>query len=142
VSATPARRGLQPAGLFDAPAIGYSHAVATEGGRLVHIAGQVAEAPTPAEEVEAALRAIDACCREAGGTLHDVVWMTWYTTEDVSALWSATADIRGRLLGDPPPAATSVRVVALANPRYHVEITAVAVVPTAPPAANHEEEPR
>lgn len=136
------RRGLQPPGLFDAPAIGYSHAVASEGGRLIHIAGQVAEAASPAEEVEAALLAIDQCCREGDGTLHDVVWMTWFTTEDVSELWRATADVRARLLGDPPPAATSVRVVALADPRYHVEITAVAVVPADTPARlRAEEEP-
>jgi len=54
--------------------------------------------------------------------------MTWFTTEDVVGLWEATTEARGRILGSPPPAATSVRVVALADPRYLVEITAVAVV--------------
>lgn len=108
--------------------IGYSHAIASTGGCLIHIAGQVADAPTAAEQVEAALQSVDLCCREAGGSARDVVSMTWFTTEDVTELWAATAEARVRILGDPPPAATAVRVAALAHPRYLVEITAVAVV--------------
>ena len=125
---TVSRWALAPKALNDARSVGYSHAVASTGGCLIHVAGQVADAATAAEQVEAALQAVDLCCREAGGSARDVVTMTWFTTEDVADLWASTADARARFLGDPPPAATAVRVVALADPRYLVEISAVAVV--------------
>jgi enamine deaminase RidA (YjgF/YER057c/UK114 family) len=135
------RIGLVPDGLRDSRPIGYSQAVVSSGGVLVHIAGQVADAPTAAGQVEAALEAVDKCCRAAGGSISDLVSMTWFTTEDVSELWGSTAEIRARLLPDPPPAATSVRVAALADPRYRVEITAVAVVTgSAATAASDDEE--
>ena len=125
---TTSKWALTPGSLHDTRAIGYSQAIASEGGLLVHIAGQVADAPTAAAQAEAALLAVDACCREAGGTARDVVSMTWFTTVDVADLWASTAEARRQVLGDPPPAATSVRVVALAHPRYLVEISAVAVI--------------
>ncbi len=121
-------RALVPSELRDTRGLGYSQAMASSGGCLVHIAGQVADAPTAPEQAEMALWAVDACCRAAGGSARDLVSMTWFTTEDVGELWNATAEARGRILGDPPPAATSVRVVALAHPRYLVEISAVAVI--------------
>ncbi len=119
---------LRPPGLHDAQALGYSHGFASEGGRLLHIAGQVADGPSRAEQVETALLAVDVCCQAGGGSLADVVSMTWFTTDVVSELWAATTGVRRRLLPEPPPAITVVRVAGLADPRYRVEITAIAVV--------------
>jgi enamine deaminase RidA (YjgF/YER057c/UK114 family) len=94
------------------------------------VAGQVAEGANGAEQVERALAAVDACCREAGGSLADITSMTWYTTESVSRLWADTASARQKMLPDPPPAMTVVRVAELADPKYFVEISGVAVVAT------------
>jgi 2-iminobutanoate/2-iminopropanoate deaminase len=122
------RRAVRPPELSDAQAIGYSHAIESNGARLLHIAGQVAEGATVAEQVERALESVGACCRAAGGSLGDVVSMTWYTTQPVGSVWASSAPARRRLLPDPPPAMTVVQVAGLADRRYQVEITGVAIL--------------
>ncbi len=124
------RRGVQPPELHDAAAMGYSHGVLAGPGRLLQVAGQVGRGATGAEQVERALSGVDAVCREAGGSIGDVVSMTWYTTEAVGSIWAESADVRKRLLPDPPPAMTVVQVAGLADPDYRVEVTATAVIPT------------
>jgi enamine deaminase RidA (YjgF/YER057c/UK114 family) len=123
------RRALNPPDLSDAAARGYSHGIVNGPGQIVHIAGQVGVGATTLEQLEVALRGVDLVCREAGGSLSDVAAMTWFTTEPVASLWQESAEVRTRLLPDPPPATTVVQVAGLADGRYRVEVAAIAVVP-------------
>ena len=122
------RRALKPPDLSDASARGYSHGIVNGCGRIVHIAGQVGVGATTMEQLEVALRGVDLVCREAGGSLEDIAAMTWFTTEPVASLWQESAEVRTRLLPDPPPAMTVVQVAGLADRKYRVEVSATAVV--------------
>lgn len=109
--------------------MGYSHGVACGPGRLVQVAGQVAEGPAAAEQLDKALSAVDLVCREAGGSIADVTAMTWFTTLPVGPLWEASTEVRRKWLPEPAPAMTVVQVVGLADPKYLVEVQATAVLP-------------
>ena len=111
--------------------------VATTGGVLVHLTGQVAwdasEALVGPDDVvaqtEQAFRNIDALLREVGGAMRDVVNVTtWFVREgDLPAIQT----VRARWLDfAPAPASTSVRVAGLGDPRFLVELTPVAIVPS------------
>lgn len=123
-------KAIQPAGMSDAPALGYSHGVVAGPGPTLHVAGQVGRGETVVDQLEAALAGVARVCEASGGSMADVVSMTWFTTEAVSSVWGQTAEVRSRLIPDPPPAMTVVQVAGLADPRYRVEVAATAVLPS------------
>ncbi|HET6875556.1 MAG TPA: RidA family protein [Acidimicrobiales bacterium] len=122
---------MQPEGLHDAAAMGYSHGVVTGPGRLLCVAGQVGEGPTACEQLDVALRGVAEVCAAAGGSMADVAQMTWYTTDPVGSVWADSVDVRRRWLPEPPPAMTVVQVAGLADPKYRIEVAATAVVTAA-----------
>lgn len=125
------RQAVQPDGLHDAAAMGYSHGVVTGPGRLLVVAGQVGEGSTATEQLDVALRGVAEVCRAAGGSIADVAEMTWYTTDPVASVWADSAEVRRRWLPQPPPAMTVVQVAGLADPKYRIEVAATAVVTAA-----------
>jgi reactive intermediate/imine deaminase len=116
-----------------APRGHYSHAVIAQG-RTLYVAGQVpidadgdvvgADAATQARQVLSNLAAV---LEAASATLADVVKTTVYLTNlDDRA---AVGEVRQAHFAGDPPANTLVVVASLADPRYLVEIDAIAVLP-------------
>jgi enamine deaminase RidA (YjgF/YER057c/UK114 family) len=127
---------LKPQGL--APATGYSHAVVAKPGKLVFIAGQVAndgqgklvgkdDLKAQAGQVFANLKTALAA---AGATFDDVVKITWYVKGYKPEYLPALRDVRNAYVNkDKPPASTLVGVAALFQDDYLLEVEAIAIVP-------------
>ncbi len=116
--------------------IGYTQVVASRGTRTVYIAGQVAvdaigNVVAPGDVVGQASRAfanVRSAVTAAGGTVADIVKVTWYVVGYRPEMLPALAQARRDIFGDHEPASTLVGVAALANPQYLVEVEAIAVV--------------
>ena len=131
------RRVIKPDG-WAAPR-GYSDAVATSGGRLIVLAGQVGWNPATqqfetddlAAQVRQALENISTLLKAAGAEAHHLVRLTWYVT-DRDAYFAARPEI-GRayrqVIGLEYPPMSVVFVSALVDERAKVEIEATAAVP-------------
>jgi 2-iminobutanoate/2-iminopropanoate deaminase len=103
----------------------------TATGRLLFVSGQVPvdaqgelAGESMTEQANAVLDNIEAVLRRDGLTLSDVVKLTHYLT-DIGGLGELRAVLAARL-PQPRPAATLVAVHALIDPRFLVEIDAVA----------------
>ena len=111
----------------------YSHAVASNG--LLFCAGQLALDPTsreligatPAEQIEVALRNVEAVCRAAGARLADAVKVTVYLV-DIGAFEEINAVYETFFTGGEPPARVVLAVAALPKGAL-VEIDAVVALP-------------
>ncbi len=125
---------LNPESLVRNPA--FSQAVVVEGAaRTIYVGGQNAVrsdgtvvGDTLAEQTRQALRNVKAALAAAGATLKDVVrWnVALVQGHDLAEGFAAFREEWGEA-GDPP--AISVHVISgLANPRFLVEIDAVAVI--------------
>jgi enamine deaminase RidA (YjgF/YER057c/UK114 family) len=127
---------LKPEGL--APANGYSHVVVAKPGKLVFIAGQVAndkqgkvvgkdDLKAQAVQVFANLKTALAA---AGATFDDVVKITWYVKSYKPEFLPTLREVRNAYVNkDKPPASTLVGVAALFQDDYLLEVDAIAVVP-------------
>ena len=121
--------------------MGYTQVVASHGSRTVYIAGQVAvdaigNVVAPGDVVGQASRAfanVRSAVAAAGGSVADIVKVTWYVVGYRPEMLPALAGARRDIFGDHQPASTLVGVAALANPQYLVVVVAIAVV-DAPPA--------
>jgi len=125
---------INPEGLSKPP--GYTHVVVAHPGRIVYIAGQVANDRTgkvvssdfraQSEQVFANLKTALAA---GGASFDDVVKINYYVrnyTPDLRAILRATRD--KYINKEHPPASTLVGVAALASDDYLLEVEAVAVV--------------
>lgn len=127
---------LQPPGW--ARPRGYSNGIATEGGRLVFIAGQIGwdEQCVFAEngfggQFRRALKNILAVLAEAGGRPEHLVRLTWYVVDKQEYL-AAGAEVGAaykELMGRNFPTMAVVQVGALVEDEARLEIEAMAVVP-------------
>src|ERR1700756_4269748 len=127
---------LKPDGL--APANGYSHVVVAKPGKLVFIAGQVAndqqgkvvgkdDLKAQAVQVFANLKTALAA---AGATFDDVVKITWYVKSYKPEFLPTLREVRNAYVNkDKPPASTLVGVAALFQDDYLLEVEAIAIVP-------------
>lgn len=116
------KRGVQPAGVFDAAAYGFSQGVLVDG--TLYVSGQVADAAGLATQVADAWASVVAVVEEAGGTAADIVKLNVFTKDE--AAWTYLQPLVTSAMEPPYPAATMVTVVGLANPAFLVEIEAVA----------------
>lgn len=111
-----------------APAVHTAHAI--HAGPQLVVSGQVprrADGSVPedlGEQVDLALANLAKILECAGFSLPDVILLRAYVTD--SAALKAWQDIRVRWLVDAMTAATSVIVQGLADPRWRIEIEAVA----------------
>ena len=127
---------LQPPGW--ARPKGYSNGIATRGGKLVFVAGQVGWSGDGswreagfAGQFRQALANVLAVLAEAGGEPAHVARLTWYVLdkqEYLAALNEIGAAYR-ELMGRHYPAMTVVQVSGLVEDRARLEIEATAVVP-------------
>ena len=125
---------------FDAPGTVkpfgiFSSAAWQPEGKVLHIAGQVAQDATGAlvgkDDIRAQTRQVLENIRTVlagvGGTMDDVARVTVYVT-DMSGL-GQIHEVRGQYFRRPYPASTLVEVKRLVKPEYLIEIDAVAVIP-------------
>lgn len=126
------REVIKPTGSFNSPF--YSHAIKKTGTPLF-ISGQVAMdiegkaigIGDPAAQAEAALAGIKRTVEAAGGTMDDVVKLTFFTTD--LAYRPAIGEARARHFRQGEmPASTFLVVVGLADPNWIIEIEAVAML--------------
>ena len=133
---------LQPPGW--ARPRGYSNGIATEGGKLVFIAGQIGW-NEQCEFIEKGfggqfrqtLKNILAVLAQAGGAPEHVVRLTWYVVDKQEYL-AAGAEVGAayrELMGKNYPTMAVVQVGALVEDAARLEIEAMAVVPTAVPSS-------
>ena len=125
---------LRPSSIHK-PYSNYSHGIAVDGAkRIVFCAGQVAgdaaanlvgeeDFESQAEQVMFNLKAVLA---EAGATLEDVVKVTIYVVRQEDA--QKGRNILRKNFGDNPPASTLCVLQGLADPRFLVEVEAIAVL--------------
>ncbi len=119
--------------VYDPPA--YSQAIKVSGAQaVVFVSGQVAYdkkggSAHPGDfraQARAALRALLAQVKAAGGTAESVVKLNTYLTD--MRYRADFGAIRGEIFGRRPPASTLVQVCALAHPDWMIEVEAIAVI--------------
>ena len=133
---------LQPPGW--ARPRGYSNGIATEGGKLVFIAGQIGWNERCefvdkgfGGQFRQTLKNILAVLAQAGGAPEHVVRLTWYVVDKQEYL-AAGAEVGAayrELMGKNYPTMAVVQVGALVEDAARLEIEAMAVVPTAVPSS-------
>ena len=112
----------------------YSHVVTVEGGRTIHIAGQLARnsagdivgAGDMAMQIDQVGRNLEACLAAAGASLSDLVRTVTYTTNIDE--YFKHVDVRMRYFGPGMPTSTTVEVRRLSHPDFLVEVEATARV--------------
>jgi enamine deaminase RidA (YjgF/YER057c/UK114 family) len=111
------------------PIIGFSRAVRI--GNVVHVSGTGpvgAEDLSPADQTRTVLKLIETALAQAGATFEHVVRTRMFIARVDD--WEEIGRAHGEVFGVIRPAATMV-VAALLNPKWHVEIEAEAVLPSA-----------
>ena len=128
---------INPAGLYDAVGYGFSHAALQDGGRTLHLAGQVAwdkdcnvvGGDDLAAQTRQALANLKAVLAEAGATPADVVRLRTYVVDhNPDKLGPVLAEVGAFYDGVLPAPNTFIGVQALALPDFLVEIEATAVI--------------
>lgn len=130
------RKAINPEHMYNAVQFGFSHAVESTGGRILHLAGQVAwdeagELVGPgdlAAQSAQVFRNLKQVLAEGGMTPSDVVrlrtYVVDYSLDKLPAIGAAIDDFYG---GETPAANTLLGVAALAMPDFLIEVEATAV---------------
>ena len=131
------KEAINPSSVFRSLDHGFSQAVVASGGRTLYVAGQTAwdvhKQLIGGSDLEAQARQafmnLRAVVEAAGGTLADVVsvriYIVDYRPDKAEAVGSA---FRHFFSGEARPASTWVGVAALADPRFLIEVEAIAVL--------------
>ena len=129
---------INPTGLYESLPFGFSHAALQEGGRTLHLAGQVAwdsnaqivGAGDLAAQTRQALANLGAVLAAAGAGPADIVRLRTYVVDHTPDKLGPVLGEIGAFYGDATPAPnTFLGVAALALPDFLIEIEATAVVP-------------
>jgi enamine deaminase RidA (YjgF/YER057c/UK114 family) len=133
---------LKPDGL--SPANGYSHVIVAEPGKLVFIAGQVANDHDGKLVGKGDLRAqtvqvfenLKLALAAAGASFDDVVKIGWYVKEYKPEYLPVVREVRNQYVNSARlPTSTLVGVQTLFQPDYLIEVEAIAVIPQKKSAA-------
>jgi 2-iminobutanoate/2-iminopropanoate deaminase len=117
-----------------AQARAYSQAVATDGGRVVWLAGQTAGADATGKslsgdfdgQVREVFSRLAQTLEEAGGALRDMVTMTVFITD--ARFGDRFTQLRKEIFSDDFPASALITVAGLARPEMLVEVQGIAVI--------------
>ena len=123
---------MNPQGL--ATPTGYSHVVATRGGRTIYIAGQVSLDAQGrlvgqgdlAAQTRQVFANLEIALKAAGASFKDVVKTNYYL-RDASQV-AVVREVRSKYFTSDLPASTLIEVPRLAQPDFLIEIEVVAVV--------------
>jgi enamine deaminase RidA (YjgF/YER057c/UK114 family) len=128
---------LNPDTMFK-PTAGYSQAVEITDGKIVYIAGQVAQDKAGnlvgkddfRAQLQQVFENLKAAVEPAGGTFTNIVKLNWYCAESVDlAQMPLVREIRDRYVDTAhPPTSTFVVVKRLVRPEWLIEVDAVAVI--------------
>ncbi len=119
------------------PTFGWTHVVASRGGKTIHISGQVGidgdgKVVRPGDlkaQTEQAFRNIRIALAAAGASFDDVVKTSIFVVGLKAEHVPIIREVRGRYVSaEHPPASTLVGVSALVGPDWLIEIEATAVV--------------
>ena len=136
VSAAAQTEFLKPQNL--APANGYSHVVVVNPGKIVYIAGQVANDKQGKLVGKGDLKAqatqvfenLKTALATAGATFNDVVRINFYVKNYKPEMLGVLRDVRNEYINaNSPPASTLVGVTSLFQEDYLIEVEAVAALP-------------
>lgn len=131
------RKAINPDTLFDSVQYGFSHAVKSEGTKMLHMAGQVAwDAECNligegdlASQARQALSNLKAVLADQGATVANLVrirtYVVNYSADKLDVIGAALAEFYGDVT---PAANTLLGVQALALPEFLIEIEATAVL--------------
>lgn len=118
-----------------APA-GYSHVAVVTGGTTIYVSGQVSsdvEGNSVSDDFEEQIRQVFAnlqfALAAAGATFEHIVKLNSYVVGMNTERVAVFRRVRGELFGTHKPTSTLVDTGALVNPKYLVEIEAIAVLP-------------
>ena len=126
---------LNPPGLC--PTFGWTHVVATTGGKTIHISGQVGidakgQLVGPGDlkrQTEQAFENIKIALAGVGATMDHIVKSTIFVVNFKPEMLPVIREVRGRYFSrEHPPASTLVGVTALAGAEWLIEIEATAVM--------------
>lgn len=128
-----AHRIINPTGLHDPTAFGYSHVVRAPGG-LVFVAGQYASneeghvtSADFGEQVERSLANLGTALAAVDLSFADVVQIRTHIVDHDADRLAVLVEHIGRIWGSSPPAQTLIGVAALALPDMLFEIDAIAI---------------
>lgn len=136
-------QGAAPVRIFNPetmakPTAGYSQVAEVSGGKVVFIAGQVAQDRNGnlvgkddfRAQVQQVFENLKAAVEAAGGDFKNVVKLNYYCAESVDAVQiPAVREIRDKYVNTTnPPTSTFVVVKRLVRPEWLIEVEAVAVV--------------
>lgn len=128
---------INPEGLYNALGFGFSHATLQDGGKTLHLAGQVAwdaecnvvGGDDLAAQTRQALANLKAVLAEVGATPADIVRLRTYVVDhNPEKLGVVLGEVSAFYEGATPAPNTFLGVQALALPEFLVEIEATAVV--------------
>lgn len=128
---------INPETLYDAVSYGFSHATLQDGGKTLHLAGQVAwdadcnvvGGNDLAAQTRQALANLKAVLAEVGATPADIVRLRTYVVDhNPDKLGVVLGEVGAFYDGATPAPNTFLGVQALALPDFLVEIEATAVV--------------
>ncbi|MDT8319713.1 MAG: RidA family protein [Xanthomonadales bacterium] len=131
------REAINPESMYDSVPYGFSHAARSDGGTLIHCAGQVAwdseyrvvGGSDIGEQARQACRNLKEVLRAAGATPADVVRMRTYIVGHKPEYLEPVGAAIAEFYGDVTPAAnTLVGVQALALPDFLIEIEVTAQI--------------
>ncbi len=131
------RHAINPATMYPSTQFGFSHAVEQNGGRTLHLAGQVAwdskgELVGPgdlAAQTRQALANLKTVLAEVGATPADIVRLrTYVVNHSPEKIGPVIGEILAFYDGVTPAANTFLGVQALARPEFLVEIEATAAL--------------
>lgn len=115
---------------------GWTHVVASSGGRTIHVsgqvgvdsAGQVVGKNDLKAQTERTFANLESALKAAGATFRDIVKMNIYVVGLKPENVPVIREVRGRYVNlENPPASTLVGVTALVGPDWLIEIDVVAV---------------
>jgi len=128
---------INPASLYDSVSYGFSHATLQEGGKTLHLAGQVAwdaqcnvvGAADLAAQTRQALANLKVVLSEAGATPADIVRLRTYVVDHTpDKLGIVLPEVGAFYEGAVPAPNTFIGVSALALPDFLIEIEAIAAI--------------
>ncbi len=131
------REAVNPESMYNAVQFGFSHAVESEGGRLLHLAGQVAwdangDLVGPGDLAAQAKQCLDnltSVLASRGASAKNVVRLRTYVVDYSPDKLEVLGPAFGAFYGDVTPAAnTLLGVQALAMPDFLIEIEATAIL--------------
>ena len=126
---------LNPSGL--SKTYGWTHVVASTGGKTIHISGQTAFDASGnvigkgdlKRQTEQTFENLRLALAAAGATWNDVVVTRLYVVNFKAEQLPIIREVRSRFVSpEHPPASTLVGVTALAHPDWLIEIEATAVI--------------